>query len=259
MEVVVGIGHHYGGLDLHLSPVSRHPGARVLLGLLFFFGSLFFITRLFDLTLLAFVLQASSAFLVISLVVVFQPEIRRVLADLGGAFDGAKESDRRFVIEHVIQALDHLRGRKFGALIAIERSMTHPQVRESGVLVDALISEDLLSCIFHDKSPLHDGGVILAHDRVAAAGCLFPITQRQDLPRTLGLRHRAALGFVEDSDVVVVVLSEETGEISLCCQKAMERPLSLDELRLRLTEELSGKGKKVRNLPFGRFFGRRMA
>lgn len=220
--------------------------ARVLTGLILLLGSLILVTRLFELKLLAAVLQASSAFIVIFILIVFQPEIRRILAELGGTVYSAHDIERSFLIEHVIQSLDYLRERHYGALIAIERTMTHPQTAQSGVLIDAVVSEELLSSLFYDKNPLHDGGVIISGGRILAAGCVFPVSQRQDLKRTLGLRHRAALGFSEESDVLVVVLSEESGEISLCVNSAIQRPLAIDVLRQRLTDELAGTYDKAK-------------
>jgi diadenylate cyclase len=212
--------------------------ASVLTGLVILMVAMIALTELLDLRVLSYILKASSAFLVLALVILFQPELRRVLAQLGSGLLPGTITQQSALIENVIQALEYLRDRKFGALIAFEGTVQHVQTRQSGVAIHGDVSEELLSSIFTTKTPLHDGGVIIAGEKILAAACIFPVTQRHDLNRLLGLRHRAAIGLTEECDATVVVLSEETGELSLCRDGVIERPLSSDALRQRLTEIL---------------------
>ena len=190
--------------------------------------------------------------LFVVLLVVFQPELRRYFFEAGQLFFRRRNSNQRFLIESIVKSLEELQERELGAIIAIERSMPHLQSRESGVLIDGRVSEELLTTLFFDKTPLHDGGVIINGETLVAAGCVFPITQRQDLDRNLGLRHRAGLGLSEECDAVVVILSEERGEISIARHGKLERHLTADRLRFRLAELLllekpddSNKGDQV--------------
>ena len=137
-------------------------------------------------------------------------------------------------IEVVISALEQMRQLGHGALIAFEREIIYEPARETGTPIDAKVSEDLLTTIFFPKTPLHDGGLIIVQDRIAVAAAIFPLTQAEGLQRTLGLRHRAALGLSDETDAVVVVLSEETGILSLAFNGELRRPLTTDELRSQL-------------------------
>lgn len=213
-------------------------GASVLTGLVMLLASLILITEFLDLRVLSYLLKASSAFLVISVVILFQPELRRVLGQLGSGLTISHSTQQSQAIEITVQALEDLKEKGYGALIAFERDVTHPHIRQTGVGIHGDISQELLETIFTNRTPLHDGGVIVHGNRIAAAGCIFPVSQRQDLSRTLGMRHRAALGFSEETDVAVVVLSEETGDFSLCHEGKLDRPLSADDLRRRLGEVL---------------------
>jgi diadenylate cyclase len=231
-------------------------GASVLTGLVLLMVGLIALTELLDLRVLSYILKASSAFLVISLVILFQPELRRLLAQLGSGIFPGSISQQSALIENVIQSLEYLRDRKFGALIAFEGAVQHVQARQSGVGLNADVSEELLSSIFTIKTPLHDGGVIISGEKLLAAACIFPVTQRHDLSRILGLRHRAAIGLTEECDAAVVVLSEETGDLALCRDGAIERPLTSDQLRQRLTEILVTPVARDHAFTLARLFGR---
>jgi len=210
-------------------------GGRAMVGAVLLIGSLVILSELLDLRFLGEILKASSAFVIIMLIVVFQPELRRFFSELGEAFLHSHNPNRHFLIESIVRAVTELQSNGLGALIAAERSMINAQTRESGVVIDSTVSEELLVTIFTDKTPLHDGGVIIYGERIVSAGCIFPLTQQQSLDRHLGLRHRAAIGFSEESDAVVVALSEERGEISLALHGSLERNLDPDRLRERLT------------------------
>ena len=213
-------------------------GARILIGLGLVFLSLTFISQLLDLAVLGWLLKSFSVFLAIALVVIFQPELRRALNELGSHRFFTTALQRREEIEEITDAVFDLSSKGFGALIALERDIGLDSVAESGVEIDADFSKELLLTIFHPKTVLHDGGVIVSSDRIVAAGCIFPLTQRDDLDRTIGLRHRAGLGLSEESDTVAIVVSEESGQVSICHSGAIERNLNVERFRKRLSQLL---------------------
>jgi diadenylate cyclase len=143
------------------------------------------------------------------------------------------------LIEEITEAVFELSSRHLGALIAIERGTEIQAQIESGVETDSLVSKELLVTVFHPKTPLHDGGLVIRNDRLAAAACIFPVTQRTDLDRNLGLRHRAALGLTEETDAVVVIVSEETGIVSIAHGGTVERDFEPGTFRNRLTQLLT--------------------
>ena len=213
-------------------------GARILIGLALVFLTLTFVSQLLDLAVLSWLLKSFSVFLAIALVVIFQPEIRRALNELGSHRYFTTALQRREEIEEITDAVFDLSSRGFGALIAIERDIGLDSIAESGVELDAEFSKELLLTIFHPKTVLHDGGVVVSSDRIVAAGCIFPLTQRDDLDRTIGLRHRAGLGLSEESDTVAIVVSEENGQVSICHSGAIERNLNVERFRKRLSQLL---------------------
>lgn len=209
-------------------------GARVLAGFGFVLATLSLISKVLQLTEIETLLSISSPFLLVALVIIFQPELRRMFAEVGSRPLLGSHRQQTEVIETVISALEQMQQVGHGALIAFEREITYEPARETGTLLDAKVSEDLLATIFFPKTPLHDGGAIIVGDRLAVAAAIFPLTQAEGLQRTLGLRHRAALGLSDETDAVVVVLSEETGIISLAYNGELRRPLTTDELRSQL-------------------------
>jgi len=173
---------------------------------------------------------------VIAFVIIFQPELRRALASLGqnrlvGRLFRVEETG---VIPEVIKACTHLAERRLGALIVLEKDMGLRNYIETGTKVDARVTAELLETIFTPPSPLHDGAVIIQNDRVAAAGCILPLTQTPKLSKTLGTRHRAAIGLSEETDAVVLVVSEETGAISYAQGGKLERKVDTKTLRSHL-------------------------
>ena len=213
-------------------------GARILIGLALVFLTLTFISQLLDLAVLGWLLRSFSVFMAIALVVLFQPELRRALNELGSHRLFTTALQRREAIEEITDMVFDLSSKGFGALIALERDLSLKSVAESGVEIDAQFSKDLLLTIFHPKTVLHDGGVILSGERLVAAGCIFPLTQRDDLDRTIGLRHRAGLGLSEESDTIVLVVSEENGQVSICHSGTIERNLNVERFRKRLSQLL---------------------
>jgi diadenylate cyclase len=213
-------------------------GAKVLTGLLVLLLSLTLASQLLQLQVIYWLIRSFTAFLAIALVVIFQPELRRALAALGSQHVFATATQNRETIELLTEAAFELSNRQFGALIALERDTNIQSMSETGVKVDAELTPELLVTMFHPKTPLHDGGVIIRNDRVLAAACVFPISQRHDLDRNLGLRHRAGLGITEESDAIVVIVSEETGIVSICHRGRVERNFDPDSFKRRLGQLL---------------------
>ena len=194
------------------------------------------------LTLLLQTFFAASAF---AALVIFQPELRRMLAELGNLplFNTARE--QRENIEVIIQAAERMAEARIGAIMAIQQSIQLQDVVESGIVVDCEATPEMLETIFFPNNAIHDGGVILIGDRIAFAACIFPLTQRQDLNKSLGTRHRAAIGLSEETDSVVVVVSEETGAISYAYKGHLVRGVTVEELRAFLTSVFVRRGKKT--------------
>ena len=222
-------------------------GGMALVGMCILLAGVIGLVFLFKLERIEQFLRVWYWLIIVALIAVFQPELRRLFVGVGESVFQRGKSNRSFVIEHIVQAIAQLQEKNSGALIAVERRPAHYAARESGVAIGGKVTEELLVTIFTDRTPLHDGGVIISEDKILVAGCIFPLTTRQDLDRNFGLRHRAALGFSNESDVVVVVLSEERGEISIAFKGELERGLTHDELRQRLTELLLPK--KSKSLP----------
>ena len=221
-------------------------GARVLTWLAILFIVLTLVSQLLNLVVISWLLRSLSAFLAIALVVIFQPELRRAMAELGSGSLFASATQKKETIDVITETVFELSNRQIGALIAVERDTGIRSYAESGVNLDSEISKELLLTIFFPKTPLHDGGVIVRDDRILAAACIFPVSQREDLDRTFGLRHRAGLGLSEESDAVAIVVSEETGHISICFRGRIERGFKLGQFEQRLSELLlQGDGQPV--------------
>ena len=209
-------------------------GARVLAGFAVVLATMSLLAAALQLRVIEKLLTFSPAFLITSLVIIFQPELRRIFAEVGSRQLLGGHRQQTEIIEIVIRTLEHMQQDGHGALIAFERDITYEPARETGTILDAQVTDDLLETIFFPKTPLHDGGVIITQDRIAVAAAIFPLTQAEGLQRNLGLRHRAALGLSDETDAAVVVLSEETGIISLAFNGELRRPLTTDELRSHL-------------------------
>ena len=204
-------------------------GAQVLLGFVTAVVAMLVLTRMFSLDTLNWLLQRLSVYLVIAFVVIFQPEIRRALAELGKQHVFATTMRERGILDEIVQAISRLASDKIGALVAIEREIGTRAVQETGSRLDAAVTAELLCTLFFPHTPLHDGGVVIEGDRIRAAGCVFPLSSREI--GKLGTRHRAAVGLSEETDALIVVVSEETGAISLAYKGRLIR--GLDEARLR--------------------------
>jgi len=221
-------------------------GARLVRGFVFLVMLSFVIVRLasdyLHMERLRLLYEKLIPVIVIFAVILFQPELRRSLMRLGQnpLFRLFLKEGAAAFIERISRAADTLSRNKIGAIIAVERDTRLGALIEGGVELDARLSSELLTTIFWPGSPLHDMGVIIRAGRIEAAGCEFPLSRQAILDPRLGTRHRAAVGLSEESDAVVVVVSEETGKISVAVGGHLDRDLTTDALRQRLTELLQG-------------------
>jgi diadenylate cyclase len=222
-------------------------GARLLKGIAFVLISLYLILQLlatqFQLDRIRYLYDRFLYFASFAIVVVFQPELRRALLRLGETrlFRGWSQQINE-EIEALVESAAFLSRRKIGALVAIEREVGLGGIAESGTRINADLTSDLLNTIFWPNSPLHDLGVIISQGRVAYAGVQFPLAESGDLERELGSRHRAAVGMSQESDAVVLVVSEETGDVSIAERGQLIRKLTPEGLRGLLGELLGGSG-----------------
>ena len=213
-------------------------GAKVLTGLAVLFLVMSMLSEFLELQVIGRLLQYLSTFLVLAVVVIFQPELRRALAALGSNRLFAIATGTRETTELLTEIAFDLSNQQLGALIAIERDTNIESFADSGVPIDCQLSRELAVTLFFPKTPLHDGGIIIRDDRIVSGACVFPVSQRVDLDRTLGTRHRAALGLSEESDAVVIVVSEETGIVSICHRGRIERNFDPESFKRRLGELL---------------------
>lgn len=224
---------------------------------------IFVISSQFKFLMLSEILRAFFEFAIIALLIVFQPEIRKALEQMGrskvgqsianavGAKDKSPaDTPVRAAIEGVVEATALLQQLRMGALIVFERKTRLGEIVETGSVMDCSPSAQLIANIFFNKAPLHDGGMVIREGRIAGAGCILPLTGNSSLNASLGTRHRAALGMSENSDAVVVVVSEETGQISIAINGNLTRNYNRSSLRGVLEKELLS-GEKT-NLSGGR-------
>ncbi len=202
-----------------------------------FLLALYFVSRWLELETVNWVIRNLATYVVFGIIVLFQTDIRRALAHFGRTpfvryFDRASNAEE--TVEELVVAATNLAARHVGAIIVIERQIGLRNYIEGGIPLDATVTYDLLSSIFQRTSPLHDGATIIQGDRIAAAACFLPLSVNPRVSRDLGTRHRAALGLTEENDAVAIVVSEETGAISLATGGSLDRGLSPDTLRIRL-------------------------
>lgn len=216
-------------------------GAAILTGLLAVLILLTLLSELLHLEVIGWIMRNFFVFLAIGLVVIFQPEMRRALAEVGSSSFFVFSRRNINLIDKVCATVEQLSNKRCGALIAIEAEEELRSYVETGVMLDAIFSKELLLTIFHPKTALHDGGMIVAQERVRAAGCVFPVSQRELLDRSVGLRHRAGIGISEETDAVAIVVSEETGNVSICHHGKMEQDLDEVQLKERLEEILQAR------------------
>ncbi|MBM3246801.1 MAG: TIGR00159 family protein, partial [Candidatus Omnitrophica bacterium] len=199
----------------------------------------FFLFQQLNLQILNWLLTKLFAISVIAILVIFHPEIRQGLARLGQRHlfaTNLREEEWDYLAREIADAAENLSRNKIGALIAIEKNDPLAAYIGSGVLIDSRLSSDLIQAVFTPNNPLHDGGLVVQHGRIMAAGCLFPLAQNPDLNRIFGTRHRAALGLSEETDAVVIIVSEERKDISVVYRGKLYKDLSQEDIARRIKE-----------------------
>jgi diadenylate cyclase len=212
---------------------------------------LFYASRWAHLQTVNWIIRNMVGYLVFALIVLFQPDIRRALAHFGRTPFGAifaRPHQAGEMIEEVVVAAGILSGQRTGAIVAIERSIGLRNYIEGGIPLDATVTNDLLVTIFRPGTPLHDGAVIIQGERIAAAACFLPLTVNPRVSKDFGTRHRAAIGLTEETDAVTVIVSEETGRISLALEGSIDNGLTPDDLRRRLRTLLTASRREPRDL-----------
>lgn len=221
----------------------------VFYGILVFVVVWLFVSKVLEMKLLGSILDKLVSVGVIGLIVLFQEEIRHFLYNLAAhqkvkniirffRNDAEQEADKEAIMPIVLACMSMARG-KVGALIVIERSTPLDDIVDTGDVIDAKINQRLIENIFFKNSPLHDGNMIISNKRIRAAGCILPVSHKTDIPKELGLRHRAAMGISQDSDAVAIVVSEETGRISVAIKGEFQLRLSAEQLESILTREMA--------------------
>ena len=224
---------------------------QILVGLIVLIG-LSLASEVFQLPTVRLILQNFLGSAVLIIIVLFQNDIRRALAQVGrGFFPAVSAQQESQMLEEIVRAAQSLVQKRVGALIVLERESALTDQIEAGRVIDSVMSADLLVALFLPVSPLHDGAVVVRDGRVASAGCILPLAQRDNLPDGIGTRHRAAVGITEETDAVVVVVSEETAGISVVMAGEMVRELDAPRLRVMLHEILTGETQKFGSEPGG--------
>ena len=213
---------------------------------LVFIVALYIISDIFGFVTIGVILDYIIQWGPIALIVIFQPEIRTILEQLGrthllGRHKVLTVDERERMVYEMINAIDYLRNERIGALIVIERDISLGNYIDKAKKLYADLTSDLLIAIFYEGNPLHDGGVIIQGDRITCAGAVFPTSNSPKLNKRLGTRHRAALGLAEETDAICIVVSEETGRVSIALKGEMLYNLTLDDVRMMLIDELKPK------------------
>ncbi|MFZ5996338.1 MAG: diadenylate cyclase CdaA [Nitrospirota bacterium] len=233
--------------------IKGTKAAQMLLGLGVLLIASFF-SKYLQLYTMDWIIQSFWSQVVIVLIILFQPEIRRALAQMGESsfFQNLTTAEELKSLEEIVRATVALANRKIGGLIVIEREVSLRDYVEMGTPLDAKVSKELLLSIFHPTSPIHDGAIVIRGNRVVAAGCFLPITLGADVSKSLGTRHRAGIGITEETDAVAIIVSEETGTVSVAMTGKFQTNIDMGTLRDILTdlftESKKGKGgarKKV--------------
>lgn len=223
----------------------------VFIGILIFVIVWLFVSQILEMRLLGSIMDKLVSVGVIALIVLFQEDIRKFLYNIGAhqrirvimkLFSSDKNDKQRVDKESImpiVMACMNMSRRKVGALIVIERRTPLDDIVATGDVIDANINQRLIENIFFKNSPLHDGAMIISHKRIKAAGCILPVSHNMDIPKELGLRHRAALGMSQECDAVVIVVSEETGGITVAIKGELQLRLSAEKLESILTNELN--------------------
>lgn len=222
----------------------------VFIGIMVFVLVWLFVSQVLEMRLLGSILDKLVSVGVIGLIVLFQEEIRKFLYSLGAhhrvramarMFSSGKKYDKedKETIMPIVMACMDMARNKVGALIVVERAIKLDDIVDTGDIIDANINQRLIENIFFKNSPLHDGAMVIADKRIKAAGCILPVSHSHNIPKELGLRHRAALGISQDSDAIAIVCSEETGRISVAIKGDFRLRLSAEELEGLLAREMN--------------------
>lgn len=218
-------------------------GAPILAGLTILTLLVWVFSTVLQLEVLGWLLTNMWAVIPFSILVIFQPELRRAFAELGTSpqqrtlTQGSSRKSKE-TIDTLVETAFYLAERKIGALIAVERYIGMRNTAETGTLINTALNGELLSTIFYPNTPLHDGGVIVKNGRLIAAGCIFPLSQNDEISRSLGTRHRAGVGITEETDCVSVIVSEETGKVSLAYMGHLVRDIDEERMRRHLVNYL---------------------
>lgn len=242
--VLVAIGFYYV-----LRLLARTRAIQMLFGVVLL-ALLYFVARLLDLDLVRYIMEKLFQYGAFAALIVFQPELRSALSRLGQnrmlRFFGKMEESE--VVEELLEASERLSRGKVGAIIAVERNVGLEEYADTGTAIQARVSAGLLSSIFAPYGPLHDGAVLIRRDTIIAAGVILPLTQFPVADKSLGTRHRAALGLSEETDAVVLVVSEETAQISVADRGRLERDVDMERLRQILAGATTEGGSAARSL-----------
>jgi diadenylate cyclase len=231
-----------------------------MLGIVMLF-LLLLLSAAFEMRALNFILNSLFSVGLIAIVIVFQPELRSALEKVGGVSDNLKsmvdDDEMKLAIGQICDAAQEFSKNKTGALIVFERNVRLGDVIRTGTTIDAVTTSLLLGNIFYNKAPLHDGAVIIRKGRVHAAGCYLPLSSNNNIIKELGTRHRAAIGMSENSDAIILVVSEETGGISIAVDGDIKRNFTRKALESYLVNSLMGEEKKnIKNVVTGKIFRR---
>lgn len=243
---IIDIGIVWAGLYFILKSIKNNVKFTMLFKGIIVIVIIKLVSDLFDLKTIGLLLEYVIMWGPLALIIIFQPEIRSVLEQLGrsqllGRHKVLTISERERIVYEIGVALEYLKKHRIGALIVIERDNSLSEYIERSKKLYAEISNELLVAIFFPDNPLHDGGVIIQGDKITSAGAVFPTTVEMKFSKRLGTRHRAAIGISEESDAVAIIVSEETGRISIAVNGDLNYNLSLDEAKMLILEELKPK------------------
>ncbi len=253
VDILLVAGLLYAGFNMIRTTAAARIAKSVVMILL-----LYVVTGALNMYLLNYLLEQVLGIGLLALLIMFQPELRRMLEKLGGRsfkellLKKEVQTDMDVVIRETVEACRILSGEKTGALIVFERTDLVGEYQKNGTTLDAKVTSQLLRNIFFTKAALHDGAVLIREGRIAAAGCVLPLTQSLDINADLGTRHRAAIGISEITDAIVVVVSEETGAISVAEGGMLKRFLAVETLGKLLQNELAPKTESKSRNPLKR-------
>ncbi|MBQ7245645.1 MAG: diadenylate cyclase CdaA [Firmicutes bacterium] len=242
----------------------KETRAQQLVRGLIMLAALFLLSDFLELNALNWILKGATTFGLIAIIIIFQPELRRALEYMGrgsmiyGRLAKLDKNKAKELIDAIVEAVDSFSATRTGALIVIENQVSLGDIAESGTIVNADITAELLGNIFYKGSPMHDGAAIIRNDKLYAAGCVLPLSGRLDLNKELGTRHRAAIGITENSDAIALIVSEENGVISMAKEGKLNRFLDAKELEkillnlyLAEQEESAGFLSRIKSVLLG--------